>query len=140
MIENKTEVLADRNINSNQQDVSRLFDKLREENLGPENGLKMFDTLDDYVQHYNLLNNQSGGCILVERYCAAEASSDDEVTLPPKKQRCEAFKKESPMSALICIPLMARVHWHIPQTGEMMYVDSSSSMDRYNLSCFSFVH
>ena len=138
--ENKMEVLADRNINPNQQDVSRLFDKWREENLGPENGPKMFDMLDDYVKRYNLLNNQSGGCILVKRYCATvndEASSDDEVTLPPKKkQRCEAFKKETPMSVLICTPLMARVHGHIPQAGEMMYVDSSSSMDRYNLSVF----
>jgi len=137
--ENKMEVLADRNINPSQQDVSRLFDKWREDNLGPENGPKMFDMLDDYVKRYNLHNNESGGCILVKRYCAMndEASSDDEVTAPPKKkQKCKAFKKETPMSVLICTPLMARVHGHIPQAGEMMYVDSSSSMDRYNLSVF----
>ena len=31
---------------------------------------------------------------------------------------------------------MARVHEAIPQAGEMMFVDSSSSIDRYNLSIF----
>ena len=31
---------------------------------------------------------------------------------------------------------MARVHQRISQAGEMMFVDSSSSMDRYNLSMF----
>ena len=36
----------------------------------------------------------------------------------------------------ISTPLMARVHQRIPQAGEMMFVDSSSSMDRYNLSMF----
>jgi len=85
------------------------------------------------------VNNESGRCILVKRYCAMndEASSDDEIAAPPKKkQRCEIFKKETPMSVLICTPLMARVHGHILQVGEMMYVDSSSSTDRYNLSVF----
>ena len=31
---------------------------------------------------------------------------------------------------------MARVHQTVPQASEMMFVDSSSSMDRYNLSTF----
>jgi len=141
MIENKMKVLADRNINPSQQDVSRLFDKWREENLGSENGPKMFDMLNYYVKRYNLHNNKSGGCILVKRYCAMndEVSSDDEVAVPPKKkQKCEAFKKETLMSVLICTPLMARVHGHIPQAREMMYVDSSLSMNRYNLLVFFF--
>ena len=50
MIENKMEMLADHYINPNPQDVSRLFDKWREENLGSENGPKMFDMLDGYVK------------------------------------------------------------------------------------------
>ena len=41
-----------------------------------------------------------------------------------------------PLSVAICTPLMARVHQTVPQAGEMMFVDSSSSMDRYNLSTF----
>ena len=124
--------------------MSRLFDKWREEQLGPENEPKMFDMLDDYVKNYNLHNSESGGCVLVNRYCVEpvheEAPSDDEVATPPKKkQKRHTFKKETPMSVVICTPLMARVHEHVPQAGEMMYVDSSSSMDRYNLSV-SFVY
>ena len=140
--ENKMEMLADRSINPSPQDVSRLFDKWREEQLGPENGPKMFDMLDDYVKNYNLHNRENGGCILVSRYDAKpvheEASSDDEeVAAPPKKKlKQQTFKKETPMSVVICTPLMARVHEYVPQAREMMYVDSSSSMDRYNLSVF----
>ena len=31
---------------------------------------------------------------------------------------------------------MARVHQYIPQAGEIAYIDSTSSLDRYNLSMF----
>lgn len=53
-----------------------------------------------------------------------------------QKLKHQKFKKETPVSVVICTPLMARVHKHVPQAGEMMYVDLSSSMDRYNLSVF----
>ena len=82
---------------------------------------------------------ENGGCILVNRLGAVheEASSDDEAAAPPKKKlKHQVFKKETSMSVVICTPLMARVHEHVPQAAEMMYVDSSSSMDRYNLSVF----
>lgn len=118
--------------------MSRLFDKWRE-HLGPENGPKMFDMLDDYDKNYNLCNSESGGCILVNRLGTVhqEASSDDEAAAPPRKKlKYQTFKKEIPMSVVICTPLMARVHEQVPQAAEMMYVDSSSSMDRYNLSVF----
>ena len=42
----------------------------------------------------------------------------------------------SPLSIVICTHLMARVHQHIPQAGEIAYIDSTSSLDRYNLSMF----
>lgn len=82
--ENIMEMLADRSINPNPQDVSRLFNLI--EHLGPENGPKMFDMLDDYVTSYNLHNNESGGWILINRFGAVheEASSDDEAAAQPK--------------------------------------------------------
>ena len=40
------------------------------------------------------------------------------------------------MSVVICTPLMARVHQYIPQAGEIAYIDSTSSLDHYNLSMF----
>ena len=41
------------------------------------------------------------------------------------------LQKEMPLSVAICTPLMARVNQRVPQAGEMMLVDSSSSMDIY---------
>jgi len=44
-----------------------------------------------------------------------EASSDNEAAVPPtKKLKHQVFKKETPMSVVICTPLMARVHEHVP--------------------------
>ena len=36
-------------------------------------------------------------------------------------------KESSPLSIVICTPLMARVHQYIPQAGEIAYIDSTSS-------------
>ena len=46
MIENIMTSLADWAINPNAQDISRLYIKWREEHLGPENGIDMFDMLE----------------------------------------------------------------------------------------------
>ena len=67
----------------------------------------------------------------------AEISSDEEVIVPKrKKQKLQKHTKEEPLLVAICTPLMARVHQGIPQAGEMMFVDSTASIDRYNLSMF----
>ena len=131
--------LADRAINPSPQDVSRLYDKWREMHLGPENGEDMFKALNEFVADYNIRHKEDGGHILVQPYCAKtgddqEPSSENEAD-PPKRKKAK-LQKDIPLSVAICTPLMARVHEAIPQDGEMMFVDSSSSMDRYNLSTF----
>jgi len=54
-------------------------------------------------------------------------------TEPPHKKRKSV---PSPLSVAICTPFMARVHKNIPQAGEMAFINSTSSLDRYNLSMF----
>ena len=103
----------------------------------------MFETLEAYVTDYNFKHKDDGGHIVVKMYCAAhgndsqELSSDEDTVAPKtKKLKIQTFKEEEPLAVAICTPLMARVHQRIPQAGEIMFVDSSSSLDRYNFSVF----
>ena len=45
-------------------------------------------------------------------------------------------KKEASLKVAICTLLMARVHKVVPQSKEISCLDSTSSLDRYNLSMF----
>ena len=40
------------------------------------------------------------------------------------------------MIIAICTPLMSRVHQHVRQAAEMIFCDSTSSLDRFNSSLF----
>ena len=44
-------------------------------------------------------------------------------------------RKEASFRVAICTPLMA-VHKSVPQSKEITFLDSTSSLDRYNLSMF----
>ena len=43
---------------------------------------------------------------------------------------------DQPLVLAICTPLMARVHEHVKQAGEIKFVDSSSSLDDFNNPMF----
>ena len=137
---NIMEELADRAINPSTQDISRLYNKWREQHLGPENGKEMFEKLEEYIKEYNLRHKDEGGCIMLKRYSAEhiEPPTDDEEPVLPRKKKLklQKQKKEESLTVAICTPLMARIHQGIPQAGELMYVDSTASIDRYNLSMF----
>ena len=131
-------ILGDRALNPNPQDVSRLYDKWRTKELGPENGCEMFKKLDEMIENYN---KSSGGKIVMQKYATemydekakvSESDVNDENEPPHKKRK----SVPSPLNVAICTPLMARVHENIPQAGEIAFIDSTSSLDRYNLSMF----
>ena len=44
--------------------------------------------------------------------------------------------KSQPLVLAICTPLMARAHQLVKQAGEVVYCDSTSSLDRYNCPTF----
>ena len=110
--------LADRATNPSPQDVSQLYNKCREQNLGPENGEEMFKALDEFVAEYNIWHKDDRGHIFVQPYCAAndndvqELTSDDESDVPRRKK--VKLQKEMPLSVATCTPLMARVHQTVP--------------------------
>ena len=61
-----------------------------------------------------------------------EASDCSDSGKPPKKRKCGI----QPMIVTICTPMMARAHQYLPQAAEVMYCDSTSSLDRFNTSVF----
>ena len=128
--------LADRAINPNAQDVSRLYIKWREEHLGPENG-----NARKIVQQYNSQHKDDGGQIVINRYCSecsdpeVELNSDQETPHKKRKLACKK-RKEASLRVAICTPLMARVDKSVHQSKEIAFLDSTSSLDRYNLSMF----
>ena len=44
--------------------------------------------------------------------------------------------KEEPLLLTICTPLMSRVHKHISQSRELLFIDASSSFEDFNNSLF----
>lgn len=48
----------------------------------------------------------------------------------------ESVNTDQPLVLAICTPLMARAHKLIRQSGEMMYCDSTASLDRHNCPIF----
>ena len=54
-------------------------------------------------------------------------------------RRPHAWEKKAsdqPLVLAICTPLMARAHKLVRQAGELVYCDSTSSLDRYNCPTF----
>ena len=131
---NIMEELADRAIDPSTQDILHLYNKWREQHLGPENGKEMFEKLEEYIKEYNLRHKDEGGCIMLKRYSVEhiEPPTDDEEPVLPRKKKLklQKQKKEESLTVAICTPLMARIHQGIPQAGELMYVDSTASIYR----------
>ena len=113
------QVLADRNINPKVSDVYNIFNVWRKTNLGARNGKDVFEELERRVAIYNEDNKSTGGKAVVKRFSKSEDGSDQ------------------PLVLAICTPLMARVHEHVKQAGEIMFVDSSSSLDDFNNPMFT---
>ena len=78
-----------------------------------------------------------GGKAFLQWYEAplSEMDNEHEEKEPPTKQK-KREPSEKPLVLAICTPLMARTHRNVIQAGEIVFCDSSSSMDRFNTSVF----
>ena len=119
MYKDKPQLLADRNINPKISDVYNIFNKWRKDNLGIRTGKELFIELEKRVNIYNENNKDIDGKASVQRFCKNEGKDDDQ-----------------PLILAICTPLMSRVHRYIQQSGELVFIDSSSSFDDYNNPMF----
>ena len=136
------EVLSDRAINPLLQDVSRMYDKWRITEYGTKhNGKDLADSLTEEIKMYNQANANSGGKAYVQVYDVGsdeETESDSDFIKPPKTKQKKLVKKRhsQPLIITACTPLMARVHENIQQSGEMIFCDSTSCLEKYNCSLF----
>ena len=87
--------------------------------MGARNGKDTFEELERRVAIYNDENKSTGGKAVVKRFSKSEDGSDQ------------------PMVLGKCTPLTARVHEHVKQASEIMFVDSSSSLDDFNNPMFT---
>ena len=141
--------IAVRSFNPDNQWVHRFYRKWRTQLLGSENGRSLSERLNEEVSNYNTLYNDSGGCAKMQWYEPAEEESNDdtddcdEITEEPKtkrKRRHNCKETSKPFILALCTPLMARVHSNVVQSSEMVFCDSTASLDRLNTSLFIFQH
>ena len=86
---------------------------------------------------FNQHNNQFGGKAVLQQYSASttDDSSGDSVQEEPKL-KSKKTKPSQPFVLAICTPLMARVHKYVQQSRELIFCNSTSSLDRFNISLF----
>jgi hypothetical protein len=105
----------------------------------------MFDSLQCEIEAFNQLCGKFGGKAKLQCFQAGSQVSDSDSDDPEsffesqsvkKKHKRHTANRETPMIIAICTPLMARVHKHIQQAGEMVFCDSTSTLDRFNTSLF----
>ena len=121
-------VSADRSQTLLPMDVYYLYRKWRVKNLGEECGERMFDRLDEAVIAYNKEFSAVGGKALLQRYDKEHSESVWE--------KYAKISTEQPLVLAICTPLMCRAHSLLRQSGELVYCDSTASLDRYNCPTF----
>lgn len=120
---NVEQVSADRSINPLSRDVYYMFEKWREKKHGKDNGESMFELLEKKICTYNESYSKEGGRAYIQRYGRKESTWENR-------------EAEQPLVLAICTPLMARAHHMIQQSGELIYCDSTASLDRYNCPTF----
>ncbi len=66
----------------------------------------------------------------------SDTDADSDGEQEPKSKKPRRIQRERPMIIAICTPLMSRVHESIQQAGEMIFCESTSTLDRFNTSMF----
>ncbi len=84
----------------------------------------MFIKLEETIKEYNQENGSEGGRAFLQKF---------ERSIDGKMQKWEDTPGEginTPLVLAVCTPLMARAHAMIQQAGELVYCDSTASLDR----------
>jgi hypothetical protein len=75
------------------------------------------------VYAYNDANSEVGGKAVIQRYYRNKGDDGK-------------ASQEEPLVLAICTPLMSRVHEHIMQAKELVFIDASSSFEDFNNPVF----
>ena len=131
------QVLADRAANPNCQDIQRLFREWRDKYIGPENGEVMFDQLSQEVRQYTEAHAGEGGRVFLQKYETGLSSDTlDNQYSQPTKSKMKKVTDNVPFILAIVTPLMARAHQMLRQSGELVYCDSTASLNNLNTAVF----
>ena len=90
------------------------------------------------IRSYNEKYSSVGGRATLQIFDSMKSIDDGETSdcgdsgEPPIKRKCTI----QPMIVTVCTPMMARAHQYLPQAAEVIYCDSTSSLDRFNTSVF----
>ena len=114
---------ADHSINPLPTDIYYLYKKWRVDKHGKENGEDMFKQLQHTVDNYNKEHKQEDGKAFLQSYEGKISKGTQETT-------------GQPLVLAVCTPLMARAHQLVRQAGELVYRDSTASLDRHNCPTF----
>ena len=95
-----------------------MFNKWRKCNLGTRTGNDLLEELEKRVNIYIEEHKECGGRALLKRFCKGKSGSCDQ-----------------PLILAICTPLMSRVHEHVVQAGELVYVNDSG---KNQTSCHTY--
>ena len=137
--------LVDRDKNLTKSDFSHLYEEWRKSEFGCDNGLSMFNHLQTEIEAYNAAMGSIGGHAILQRFKgkaqqsdSEDASDSDSNQESPKRKRrkLKQTERETPMVVAVCTPLMSRVNQFTQQAGEMIFCDSTSTLDRFNTSLF----
>ena len=112
--------------------------------MGDDNGEALFERLEHEIQLYNEKWENHGGKAKLQRFSTAEDhdsstqndSEDDETVSNTQPETTKKKGHLQPLILAVCTPLMARAHANIPQSAEILFCDSTSSLDRFNTSLF----
>ena len=91
----------------------------------------MFDRLEKEVKEYNEQHASDGGKAIVQRFNASYHAHEEEAKSNNTSEKMITCSKK-PLILAICSPIMARAHKHVRQASEFVFMDATSSLDRFS--------
>ena len=133
--------MADSSIHPGIQWVHRFYRNWRKDSFGAENGKSLFDQLEHEVIEFNQHNDEFRGKVVFQKYSGSttqdsSSSSAESFQEEPKLKESKKLKPSQPLILAICTPLMSSVHRYVQQSRELIFCDSTSSLDTFNNSFF----
>ena len=110
------EKLADRSIIPRKPDFNRLYSLFTKEKYGASNLESMYEKLEEKINYLK------------------EQSEDYSFLLQKYNQ-----ENNEPFILVVVTPLMKRVHQMVPNSKDLVFCDSSSNMEEFNLRVFMMV-
>ena len=121
--------------------------------MGPDDGKGMIDQLQGEIDKFNEQCNQFGGRAEMQPFLAAtyacsdtdsdtDSNSEKTNNMPSPKKKKKLREAYQPLIIAICTPLMSRAHRMVRQSREIVFCDSTSTLDRFgnSMSVISTTH